>query len=282
MNVKSKIYPCLWFDGKAKEAADFYCSNFQSSKITAATPMVVTFESSGQKFICLNGGPQFKCNPSISFFYICETEDEINSIWNEFLKHGSILMPLNKYPWSEKYGWVQDKYGVSWQFSFGKIKEVGQKITPCLMFVGEQYGRAEEAIYHYSSIFKNSKVDGILRYGDDESPDKEGAVKHAQFSLSGQKFMVMESNHNHNFMFNEAISLVVDCETQEEIDYYWNKLTEDGKESMCGWLSDKFGVSWQVIPTILGELMGDPEKAPRVMQSFMSMKKFDIQKLKQA
>lgn len=280
--MSNLINPCLWFDGKAKEAAGFYCSHFKDSRITTDTPMVVTFESAGQKFTCLNGGPHFKCNPSISFFYICETEKEINTIWNEFVNDGNVLMPLDKYEWSKKYGWVQDKYGVSWQFACGKMEEVGQKITPCLMFVGQQYGRAEEAINHYSSIFKNSRVDGILRYGNKEAPDKEGAVKHAQFGLSGQKFMIMESNHKHNFSFNEAISLMINCETQEEIDYYWGKLTEGGQESMCGWLQDKFGVSWQVVPAILGELMSDPAQAERVGQVFMQMKKFDIEKLKQA
>ena len=137
--MTNQIYPCLWFDGQAKAAAEFYCSIFENSKITTDTSMVVLFELNGKKFMGLNGGPQFK--------------------------------------------------------------------------------------------------------------------------------------------FNEAISFVVDCETQEEIDYYWNKLTEGGEESQCGWLKDKFGVSWQIVPTILGKLMSDPTKSQRVIQAFMQMKKFDIAKL---
>lgn len=136
------IYPCLWFDGKAKEAASFYCSVFTNSKILSENPMVVIFELNGKKFMGLNGGPQFK--------------------------------------------------------------------------------------------------------------------------------------------FNEAVSFVVNCEDQKEIDHFWEKLTEGGEESMCGWLKDKYGVSWQIVPAILGKLMSDPEKAPRVIEAFLKMRKFDIEKLLQA
>lgn len=140
--MTNPIYPCLWFNGEAKAAAEFYCSVFKNSKITADTPMVVTFDLNGRKFMALNGGPQYK--------------------------------------------------------------------------------------------------------------------------------------------LTEGVSFVVECETQEEIDYYWKKLTEGGEESMCGWLKDKFGLSWQIVPTILSKLMSDPERAPRVVQAFLKMKKFDIKKLEQA
>ena len=140
--MTNPIYPCLWFDGQSKTAADYYCTVFPNSRIISSNPMVVIFELNGTKFMGLNGGPEYK--------------------------------------------------------------------------------------------------------------------------------------------FNEAVSFVVNCETQDEIDIYWNKLTEGGQEGKCGWLKDKFGVSWQIVPTILGKLMNDPEKAPRVMYAFMQMKKFDIEKLKQA
>jgi predicted 3-demethylubiquinone-9 3-methyltransferase (glyoxalase superfamily) len=137
--MKNPIFPCLWFNGQAKEAATFYCTVFKNSKIIADTPMVVTFELNGSKFMALNGGPQFT--------------------------------------------------------------------------------------------------------------------------------------------FNESVSFVVECETQAEIDHYWNKLTEGGSESMCGWLKDKFGVSWQIVPTVLGALMSDSNRAPRVVEAFLKMKKFDIETL---
>lgn len=280
--MNKSITPCLWFNDQAKEAAAFYCSQFASAKIVSQSPVVTEIEVSGQYITLLDGGPMYQPNASISLFYVCETEDEINGIWEAFTKDGSVLMPLDKYEHSSKYGWVNDKYGVSWQFSLGRIDDVGQKITPCLLFTGNQYGRAEEAINHYSSIFENPKQDGILRFGSSEAPEQEGKVKHAQIALNGQKFMFMDSAQPHDFAFSEGVSLTIHCETQDEIDYYWEKLTENGEESMCGWLKDKFGVSWQVVPTILSKLMSEPDKAGKASKAFMEMRKIDIEKIVQA
>ena len=276
---KKDITPCLWFNAQAKEAANLYCSVFAGAKITAQSPIVSEIDVAGQKFILLDGGPMYKPNPSISFYYICENEKELQLIWDAFSKDGNIMIPLDKYPWAEKYGWIGDQFGISWQLGLGKISDVGQRITPFLMFTGKQYGRAEEAIAFYSSVFKNPLIDGIRRYGANELPDVEGKVKHAQIGLNGQKFMLMESAGAHNFTFSEGISLTIYCETQDEIDDYWEKLTESGEESMCGWLKDKFGVSWQIVPTILGKIMSDPAKAGKAAQAFMSMRKLNIEQI---
>src|SRR6478735_2826025 len=182
--MKKKITPCLWFNNQAKEAATFYCAQFANAKVVHQSPIVTELDISGQHITLLDGGPMYQPNASISFFYICETADEINRIWKEFSKEGSILMPLDKYGWSEKYGWISDQFGISWQFSLGKIEDVGQRITASLLFVGKQYGRAEEALNLYTSIFKNSEIDSIHRYGANEAPDVEGKIKHAQLSLN--------------------------------------------------------------------------------------------------
>jgi predicted 3-demethylubiquinone-9 3-methyltransferase (glyoxalase superfamily) len=168
--MKEKITPCLWYNSQAREAAKLYCDVFESAKITAQSPVVAAIEVR-TKSHTVGWRANVQAESSISFFYICETEDELNRIWDAFIKEGVVLMPLNKYPWSEKYGWVSDKFGVSWQFSLGKFSDVGQKITPCLMFVGKQYGRAEEAIAHYSSVFKDVNIEGVRRYGKGEAPD---------------------------------------------------------------------------------------------------------------
>jgi predicted 3-demethylubiquinone-9 3-methyltransferase (glyoxalase superfamily) len=280
--MKENITPCLWYNNQAREAANLYCAAFENAKITAQSPIVTAIDVNGQSLTLLDGGPMYKPNPSISFYYICEKADELDRAWNTLSKEGMVLMPLDKYPWSEKYGWINDKFGVSWQISLGKLSDVGQKLTPCLMFVGKQYGRADEAITHYSSIFKNVNVEGILRYGKGESPDEEGRIKHAQISLNNQKFMLMESAAAHQFGFSEGISLTILCDNQDEIDYYWEKLTESGQESMCGWLKDKFGVSWQIIPSIMGSIMTDPAKAGKAAQAFMSMRKLNIEQIVQA
>jgi predicted 3-demethylubiquinone-9 3-methyltransferase (glyoxalase superfamily) len=276
--MKNKIYPCLWFDGNAKEAAEFYTSVFDNSKITADSPIVVIFESAGQKFMCLNGGPHFTMNPSISFFIVCETEEETDRLWKSLSKDGSVLMSLDKYDWSPKYGWLQDRFGVSWQIAWGNPQDVGQKFTPSFLFTGAQNGNAERAVNFYISVFDNSEIVGIMHYEKGQH-DIEGNVAHAQFKLDGQVFMAMDSSLDHKFGFNEGISMVIDCENQDQIDYYWNKLTLGGEESQCGWLKDQFGVSWQVVPTILDELMSDPARSQRVVDAFMKMKKFDIETL---
>ncbi len=280
--MKEIITPCIWFNNQADEAASFYCSVLANTKIAAQSPFVTELNISGHRFTLLNGGPKYQPNPSISFFYICETMEEIQQIWNSFADGGKVLIPLDKYPWSEKYGWVTDRYGISWQLAFGKITDVGQKITPTFLFTGKQYGQAEEAMTAYTSIFKDTGIDGISRYGANDSPDKGGKIKHAQFTLNGQKFMMEESAQPHKFIFSEGVSLTIHCETQEEIDYYWQRLTESGEESMCGWLKDKFGVSWQVVPNVLEKIMNDPAKAGKAAQAFMSMRKLDIEQIVQA
>jgi predicted 3-demethylubiquinone-9 3-methyltransferase (glyoxalase superfamily) len=280
--MKEQITPCLWFNNQARDAANLYCSHFPNAKIASQSPIVTEIAVGDQHIILLDGGPMYRPNPSISLYYICETESEINDIWEAFSKNGQVLMPLDKYPWAEKYGWLSDAFGISWQLVLGKIADMGQKITPAFMFVGDQYGRVDEAIEHYSSVFRDAAVTGMLRYGANEQPDTEGKVKYAQLTLNGQQFILMESAHKHNFSFSEGVSLTIHCETQAEIDYYWEKLTEKGEESMCGWLKDRFGISWQVIPSLLATIMSDPKKAGKAAQAFMQMRKLDIEQIVQA
>lgn len=276
--MNNNIFPCLWFDGNAKEAADFYCTVFSNSKVTTDTPMVVQFEIEGKKLMGLNGGPMFTINPSISLFVTCETDEETGRIYKKLIEGGKAMMPLDKYPWSEKYGWVVDKFGMTWQLMLGKLPAGAKKIVTSFLFVGEQYGRAQEAIKHYTSIFPNSATFYLELYkAGEEQP--EGNLKFGHFALDNEMFAAMDGTGNHNFTFNEGVSITVECETQEEIDDYWTKLTEGGNESQCGWLKDKFGVSWQIVPKALGRLMTDPAKAQRVMAEVMKMKKLDIQTL---
>ena len=271
--MKNTIYPCLWFDGNAKEAADLYCSVFPDSTITTDTSMVVMFEIGGKKIMGLNGGPQFKINPSISLSVRCSLE-ETDKIWNQLLEGGKVMMALDKYPWNERYGWLQDKFGMTWQISVAD-KEGDFSITPCMLFTNYKFGKAQEAINLYTSVFENSSVDMIVHYPDGDV--NAGKVMYAAFKLNGYDMTIMDGPGEHNYTFNWAVSLVVECETQQEIDYFWEKLIEDGgEESRCGWLADKFGVSWQIIPSITGTLLSDPEKAPRVMQEVMKMKKLDM------
>ena len=275
------MYPSLWFDGKAKDAAEFYCSIFTNAKISSSNPIVTMWEINEQKFMCLNGGPQFKPNPSISFFINCNTIEEVDVYWNKLAIGAKIMMPLNKYDWSEYYGFLQDKFGFSWQLIKGNFDESDQKIVPCFLFTDDKFGKAHEAIAFYTNTFSNSKILSESFYNEQEMPES-GIVKHAKFNLDGYEFTAMDGAGNHNFAFNEALSFVINCDNQSQIDFYWNAFTSDGgQESMCGWCKDKFGVWWQVVPSNLGALMSHPEKGQQVMQAFLKMKKFDIEALMQ-
>jgi predicted 3-demethylubiquinone-9 3-methyltransferase (glyoxalase superfamily) len=288
-----KITPHLWFDKEAREAAEFYVSLLPNSRIKNVTTLhntpsgdcdIVSFELAGQPFMAISAGPLFKFNPSVSFHIKYNTKEEVDAAWEKLSNGGKALMPLGSYPFSEHYGWVQDRFGLSWQLNFAGGSEIKQKITAVLMFVGQVCGKAEEAINFYAAVFKNSKVEILARYGKGQEPDKEGTVTYATFTLLGQEFGAMDSAREHNFAFNEAISFMAPCDTQEEIDYYWERLSADPKAEQCGWCKDKYGVSWQITPAIMGELLAskDGTKIARVTQAFLKMKKFDIAALKKA
>ena len=297
-----KITPHLWFDKEAREAAELYVSLFPGSKISNVTRLsgtpsgdcdLVTFELAGQPFMAISAGPLFKFNPSVSFHIKCSTKEEVDAVWNQLSPGGKVLMPLDTYPFSERYGWLEDKYGVSWQVIYAGGSSIHQKFTPILMFVGNVCGKSEEAIEFYVSVFANApgglqagetKAAVLSRYGKGEEPDKEGTVRYAHFSLLGQDFGAMDSARDHKFAFNEAISFIVPCNTQEEIDYFWGKLSADAEAEQCGWLKDKYGLSWQITPAIMQELLrgNDKERIDRVTQAFLKMKKFDIAALKRA
>lgn len=288
-----KITPHLWFDKEAKEAAELYVSLIPGSKIKSVrtlhdTPSgdcdIVSFELAGQPFMALSPGPFFKFNPSISFHVKCKTKEEMDVLWAKLSEGGKVRMPLGRYPFSERYGWTEDRYGLSWQLVFAGGSEIKQRIVPVFMFVGEACGKTEEAINFYASAFKDPAPQILARYGKGEEPNKEGATRYAQFTLLGQEFAAMDSALEHNFAFNEAISFIVPCDRQEEIDSYWAKLSADPNAGQCGWLKDKYGLSWQITPAILNQMLGSPDKqkTARVTQAFLKMKKFDLAELQKA
>lgn len=297
--MSQKIIPHLWFDKEAKEAAEFYVSVFPDSKITQAkvihnTPSgdcdIMSFTLMGHSFMSISAGPLFKINPSISFMVNFdpskdpEAEKRLNEIWEKLSEGGTALMPLGEYPFSKRYGWIQDKFGVSWQLILTNPQgEERPAIIPSILFVGDKCGKAEEASDFYISLFKNSKRGMMARYPTGSEPDKEGTVMFTDFNLHGVWFAAMDSAHEHKFMFNEAISFIVNCETQEEIDYFWEKLSAVPEAEQCGWLKDKYGISWQITPVAMNEMMeGTPEQVQRVTEAFLKMKKFDIATLQKA
>lgn len=294
-----KIVPHLWFDYQAKEAAEFYTSIFPDSEITNLSTVndtpsgdsdIVSFSLAGFSFMAINGGPNFKFNPLISFMVNFDPSKDANArenlktLWEQLAEGGTPLMELQEYPFSKLYGWIQDKYGLSWQLILTNPEgEERPIIIPSMMFVQDLAGKAEEASDYYLSVFNGSKRGMLYRYPKGMEPDEEGTIMFTDYMLENQWFVGMDSAQQHDFKFNEAISLLVKCETQEEIDYYWDKLSSDPSAEQCGWLKDPYGVSWQVWPTVMGEMLSkaEGEQKERLTKTFLQMKKFDIDKLKE-
>jgi len=296
-----KIVPHLWFDKEAKEAAEFYRSAFgNKSKVTHVSTIhdtpsgdcdIVRFDLCGFSFMAISAGPYFTLNPSISFMLNFDPSKDANArknldaLWEKLADGGTPLMPLDTYPFSEHYGWIRDKYGISWQLILTKPEgEPRPFIVPSLMFTGDLTGKADEAIDFYVSTFKDSKRGMSALYPPGAAPEKDAKLMFAEFMLEGQWFTAMDSGHMHKFGFSEAISLIVRCKDQREIDDYWKKLSAVPKSEQCGWLKDKYGVSWQIVPTVMDEMMQTKDEAAlaRVTEAFLKMKKFDIAALQKA
>jgi len=295
----ARIAPCLWFDSEAEAAAGFYTSVFPDSAITATarypesfenpsgkppgSVMTVEFELAGQPFSALNGGPLFTINPTISFFAHTRSVEEAERIAAALADGGTYLMELGEYPWSPRYAWVQDRFGVSWQVMASPDRD-GPAVAPCLMFAGDVHGRAEEALDHYAAAFPDGRIVALERYTAEEGP--EGTVKHGRASLDGQELVAMDSHLHHGAPFSEAVSLQVLCEDQAEVDHYWDALRAGGgEEGPCGWLKDRFGVSWQVVPTGFVEMLKAGGTGPgyeRAFQAMLGMRKLDVATLEAA
>jgi predicted 3-demethylubiquinone-9 3-methyltransferase (glyoxalase superfamily) len=294
----STITPCIWLDDQAESAAAFYARTFPAGRITAmsrypesidnpsgkprGSVLTVEFEVAGQRFTALNGGPLFVLNPSVSFFVHVDTPGDADRVFSALADGGKALMPLDAYPWSECYGWVQDRFGVSWQVIAGRRPRGGAIIVPCLMFAGRQRGRAEEAMRAYTGIFPAGRIERLEPYAAGEGP--QGTVKHGRFVLAGQEMIAMDSHVDHDVPFNEALSLQVMCKDQHELDRYWAALAEGGEHGPCGWLKDRFGLSWQVVPTAIAQWMTSEDTAARdrAFEAMLQMKKLDIAALQQA
>ena len=288
-----QIVPHLWYDKAAKEAALFYISLFDDSRLLKVavlenTPSgdaeIVSFELAGQPFKAISAGPYFRFNPSISLLVACYSVEEVTTRWTALLAGGSALMPLGEYPFSKWYGWVQDRYGLSWQLMLTDSGKAVQKLTPNLLFSSDACGQAEEAVKYYTTIFPDSEPGIISRYGAGEAVSPKARVNYAAFKLGGLDFSAMDNAFDVDFGFNEAFSFMINCKDQNEIDYFWDKLSAIPEAEQCGWIKDKFGVSWQIVPESLDKILfnGSKDELRSVTAAFLQMKKFDLNTLENA
>jgi predicted 3-demethylubiquinone-9 3-methyltransferase (glyoxalase superfamily) len=297
--MKQKITPNLWFAGDAQEAVDFYVAAFPGSRILAKSyypksaaegladfqldlagkVLTIEFELGGQVFVAINAGPEFTPNPSISFMVNFDpsvdnqAREHLDQLWKILSDGGQALMPLEAYPYSKRYGWVKDRYGFSWQLILtDPAGEPRPFIIPSLLFSGDNTNRAEEAIHFYVSVFKDAKLGALSTYSEDTGPARAGSLMFGDFMLANQWFAAMDSAVEQDFTFNEAISLSVSCKDQAEIDFFWEKLSSDPQFEQCGWCKDQFGLSWQIVPENIDELM----EKPGAYAHMMDMKKLII------
>lgn len=294
-----RIVPTIWLNDTAEDTVNFYEEVFgavptrtdyyteagkQQHGHNPGDIVTIEFEIEGFRMIALNGGTYFSPNPSVSFTLTRSTTEAVDALWDALSTDDSkVLMPLEEYPFSKRYGWIQDKFGVSWQIMVS-ADQTQTPPTPSLLFVGDQVGNAEPAMNFYASIFPDSTAPEIFRYPAGSDPDKEGTVSYGEQLLFGQKLIAMDSAANHQFQFSEGISLLIECADQAEIDAYWDALSAVPESEQCGWLKDKFGVSWQIVPTVLNDMLADGsnEQIERVTAAYMDMGKFDIAKLQAA
>lgn len=298
-----RISPCLWFDDQADAAVQLYCRALPNARRLGGmtypnelpnpsgkppgSTLTIDFTAGGVTFTALNGGPHFKPNATISFFVLLPTVAEVDACYAALSEGGQVLMPLDSYPWSSRYAWVTDAYGVSWQVMFDPTATQGQ-IVPCLMFSDAQRGNAQAALAHYTHVFPHSAIELTVPYQPDEAGPSSTPfttmIKHGRAQLAGQPLIAMDSHIPHQLRFNEGVSLQIICSDQTEVDHYWHALGDSGAFSQCGWLKDQFGVSWQVVPQALTTWLTHPAPgiAARAFAAMLNMQKIDITAVEKA
>lgn len=297
--MNDRFYPCLWFDAQAEQAAAFYIDTFGGNVLTrtlypqsidngAGKPfgsvMGVEFEIAGRRFTAVNGGPMFTINPSISFFACVEQSEAAKRLFATLASGGETLMPLDEHgDGHDLSGWAVDRFGVSWQVTTTAEGEPDIHMAPCLTFCGAQAGRAAEAIAFYTSLFPDSKVQRLDHYHEGEGAPT-ASLKRGLFSIAGQSVVAVDSHLDPAFNFNEAVSLQILCADQSELDAYWDALSQDGTPQMCGWLKDRFGIIWQIVPRRSIDWMSSQDHAARdrVFAAIRTMVKLDIAALQRA
>ena len=291
-----KIVPSLWFDHVAAEAANFYAEVLPGATVTdtqyypteglldfqqefAGKELTVEFEVQGYRFVAINAGPQFRVNPSVSFMLNFDpsrderAREHLDEAWAALSDGGSELMPLGEYEFSPHYGWIQDRFGVSWQLILTDAAgEPRPFVIPNLLFGGSAQNRAGEAMEYYTSVFEGARTGAVWRYPDAVGPAPAGSIMFGELNLFGQWFALMDSAVEQDFTFNPGVSLMLQCQDQEELDRYWHELSAVPEAEQCGWLVDRFGLSWQVVPANMSELM----QAPGSFEKLMAMKEIEI------
>ena len=291
-----KIIPHVWCQGTAEEAVAFYqdalpeCVLASSSRYPAEGLPDFQRKFAGQLLtaelrigdyhvILINAGEEYLPNPALSFFLNfdpsrdSDARTSLHKVWHRLSEGGTALMPLGEYPFSEYYGWVQDRFGVSWQLMLTNPDGAPRPfVVSSLMYCGPAQNRAAEALDFYTATFDDAALGTVVPYPEPTGPAPAGAIMFSDFSISGEWFAAMDSGVEQPFTFTPGVSLAVQCRDQEEIDHLWAALSKHPEAEACGWCMDEFGVSWQIVPQDMGDLMQHPGAHQRMLE----MKKLSI------
>lgn len=291
-----RIVPNIWTTRAADEAAAFYLGAFPEARVVERTTypaeglldfqqefagetLTVTIELSGYRLTLINAGDEFTPNPSVSFFlnfdpaFRIDARGDLDRVWQSLSAGGTVLMDLGEYPFSKRYGWVQDKFGVSWQIMLTDPEgDPRPFVVPNLMFSGDAQNKAGEAVDFYRSVLPDAELGNRVNYPEAQGPVTTDSVMFADFKAYGEWVAVMDSGVEQPFTFNAGVSLQVNVSGQKELDRIWHELSAVPEAEQCGWLTDRYGLNWQITPVNLDELM----ERPGAYGKLMGMKKIQI------
>ncbi|HFU4450294.1 TPA: VOC family protein [Streptococcus suis] len=280
------IIPHLWYDKDAKEAVAFYVDLFGGkvdwTYTITDTPSgdsdLIQFQLGDMTLAAISAGPYFKLNESMSLMVNVASKDEVTRLYQALSEGGRILMPLGEYPFSPYYVWLEDRFGLSWQLSYAPDLDKPYRFDICLLFSQEQVGLAQPMLDYYKDKLPQASVGQLSFYGEGEAAVEAAKLNYAELLVAGQKMIVMDHGYGGEASFNEAFSLMVYVDSQDELNFYYDLLSAVPEAEMCGWVKDQFGISWQIVPRMLMEAYdtASPEKVKAVNAAVMTMKRLDI------
>ncbi|HEM2825871.1 VOC family protein [Streptococcus suis] len=285
------IIPHLWYDTEAKEAVAFYVELF-GGKIDwtytiTDTPSgdsdLIQFQLGDMTLAAISAGPYFKLNESMSLMVNVASKDEVTRLYQALSEGGRILMPLGEYPFSPYYVWLEDRFGLSWQLSFAPDLDKPYQFDICLLFSQEQVGLAQPMLDYYKDKLPQASVGQLSYYGEGEAAVEAAKLNYAELLVAGQKMIVMDHGYGGEASFNEAFSLMVYVDSQDELNFYYDLLSAVPEAEMCGWVKDQFGISWQIVPRILMEAYdtASPETVKAVNDAVLQMRRLDFDQIKE-
>ncbi|MEG3310331.1 VOC family protein [Streptococcus sp. SS-4456] len=285
------IIPHLWYDTEAKEAVAFYVDLF-GGKIDwtytiTDTPSgdsdLIQFQLGDMTLAAISAGPYFKLNESMSLMVNVANKDEVTRLYQALSEGGRILMPLGEYPFSPYYVWLEDRFGLSWQLSYAPDLDKPYQFDICLLFSQDQVGLAQPMLDYYKDKLPQASVGQLSYYGEGEAAVEAAKLNYAELLVAGQKMIVMDHGYGGEASFNEAFSLMVYVDSQDELNFYYDLLSAVPEAEMCGWVKDQFGISWQIVPRILMEAYdtASPETVKAVNDAVLQMRRLDFDQIKE-